>query len=88
METETMKLDLDSAFNASSARQPGYQKKFQPALPRKYFSVVTLRWEMLALLHLDNRAREITWEISERGCQIIGRKTRFLITGQASYMKI
>ena len=46
METKTMKLDLDSAFNASSARQPGYQEKFQPALPRKYFSVVTLRWEM------------------------------------------
>ena len=38
-----MKLDLDIAFNASSARQPGYREKFQPALPRKYFSVVTLR---------------------------------------------
>ena len=40
------------------------------------------------MLHLDNRAEEIKWEISEHGCQIIGRKTRFLITGQASYMKI
>ena len=81
-----MKLDLDSAFNASSARQPGCRDNFQLALPRKYFSVVTL--ETLALLHLDNRAGEITWEISEHGCQIIGRKTRFLITGHASYMKI
>ena len=38
-----MKLDLDSAFNASSARQPGYRDNFQPALPRKYVSVITLR---------------------------------------------
>ena len=41
METKTMKLDLDSAFNASSAIQSGYREKFQPALPRKYVSVVT-----------------------------------------------